>query len=54
MSENREKNVNKDSPHPKERIKELIHREAGVPLFLRDHVDDQKNDAQDEKDKSAE
>jgi hypothetical protein len=36
------------------RVKELLHQEADVPLFLRDRADGEKGDAQDEKDKTAE
>jgi hypothetical protein len=35
-------------------VKELLHQEADVPLFLRDSSDSEKGDAQDEKDKTAE
>jgi len=39
----------------KEPVKELIHTEADAPLFLMDTLDGKKgDDAQDEKDKSAE
>jgi hypothetical protein len=38
----------------KEPVKEGIDRESDSPLFLRDTLDGQKGDAQDEKDKSAE
>lgn len=54
MSENRENNMNEDSQNPKKPVREMIHREAETPLFLRDTLDNQKNDAQDEKDNSAE
>jgi hypothetical protein len=36
------------------RVKELLHQEADVPLFLRDGADGEKGDAQDEKDKTEE
>ena len=35
-------------------MKELLHQEADVPLFLRDGADGEKGDAQDEKDKTEE
>ena len=35
-------------------VKELLHQEADVPLFLRDSSDGEKGDAQDEKDKAEE
>jgi len=39
----------------KELVKEVIHTEADTPLFLMDTLDSKKgDDAQDEKDKSAE
>lgn len=36
------------------RVKELLHQESDVPLFLRDSSDGEKGDAQDEKDKTEE
>jgi hypothetical protein len=38
----------------KEPVKEIIQEEFETPLFLKDTLDSQKGDAQDEKDKSAE
>jgi hypothetical protein len=38
----------------KELVKESIQSESDSPLFLRDTLDGQKGDAQDEKDKTAE
>jgi len=38
----------------KEPVKEVIQTEPDTPLFLKDTLDGQKGDAQDEKDKSAE
>jgi hypothetical protein len=38
----------------KEPVKEVIHMESDTPLFLKDTLDGQKSDAQDEKNKSAE
>ena len=38
----------------KEPVEESIQRESDSPLFLRDTLNDQKGDAQDEKDESAE
>jgi hypothetical protein len=35
-------------------VKELLHQEADVPLFLRDSSNGEKGDAQDEKDKTEE
>ncbi len=39
---------------PEVLVRELLHQEAAVPLFLRDSSDGQKGDAQDEKDKTEE
>lgn len=39
---------------PKEPVKEIIEKESDTPLFLRDTLDGEKGDAQDEKNKSAE
>jgi hypothetical protein len=38
----------------KEPIKEIIHTEPDTPLFLRDTLDGQRGNAQDEKDESPE
>lgn len=38
----------------KVRVKEPLHQEADVPLFLRDSSDGEKGDAQDETDKTEE
>jgi hypothetical protein len=38
----------------KEPVKEIIQKEVETPLFLKDTLDGQKGDQQDEKDKSAE
>jgi hypothetical protein len=38
----------------KEPVKEIIQKEFETPLFLKDTLDGQKGDPQDEKDKSAE
>ena len=35
-------------------VRELLHQEPDVPLFLRDSSEGQKGDAQDEKDKTEE
>jgi hypothetical protein len=35
-------------------VKEMIRKEVDTPLFLKDTLDGQKRDPQDEKDKSAE
>ena len=37
-----------------EPVRELLHQEPKVPLFLRDTPDGKKGDAQDEKDKTGE
>jgi hypothetical protein len=37
-----------------EQVKEITEKEPDTPLFLADTLDSQKNDAQDEKDKTAE
>ena len=51
-----DKNVNELNSEKKtdEPVKELLHQEPDVPLFLRDNSEDQKGDAQDEKDKTEE
>ena len=38
----------------KEPVKEILHQESDTPLFLKNTLDGQNGDAQDEKDKSAE
>jgi hypothetical protein len=38
----------------KEPVKEILQEESDTPLFLKDTLDGQKGDAQDEKDKSVE
>ena len=35
-------------------VRELLHQESDIPLFLRDSPEGQKGDAQDEKDKTGE
>ena len=49
---------NKDGPNSKEEtwepVRELLHQEAEIPLFLRDTVEGKKGDGQDEKDKTGE
>jgi hypothetical protein len=37
-----------------EPLRELLHEEPEIPLFLKDTSDGQKGDAQDEKDKTGE
>lgn len=37
-----------------EPVKDLLHQEPEVPLFLRDSSEGKKNDPQDEKDKTGE
>ena len=55
---NQDQDTNRNEPNSgKEtevRVKELLHQEADVPLFLRDSSDGEKGDAQDEKDKTEE
>ena len=46
-----ELNSEKDTEEP---IKELLHQEPEVPLFVRDSPEGKKGDAQDEKDKTSE
>ena len=36
------------------RVRELLHQESDVPLFLREGSEGKKGDAQDEKDKTGE
>jgi hypothetical protein len=38
----------------KEPVKEILHEESNTPLFLKDTLDGENGDAQDEKDKSTE
>lgn len=51
-----DKNVNKldSEKETEEPLRELLHQESDVPLFLKDSSEDQKGDAQDEKDKAGE
>ena len=55
---NQDQNTPRPEPDPEKapevRVKELLHQESDVPLFLRDKPDGEKGDAQDEKDKTAE
>jgi hypothetical protein len=55
---NQDQNTNRTEPDfveaPEVRVKELLHQESDVPLFLRDRADGEKGDAQDEKDKTEE
>ena len=55
---NQDQNPNRTEPDSGKgtevRVKELLHQEADVPLFLRDNSDGDKGDAQDEKDKTEE
>jgi hypothetical protein len=46
-----ELNSEKETEEP---VRELLHQESEVPLFLRDSSEGQKGDAQDEKDKTEE
>jgi hypothetical protein len=55
---NQDQNTNRTEPDSGKKtevlIKDFLHREAGVPLFLRNSSDGEKGDAQDEKDKTEE
>jgi hypothetical protein len=55
---NQDQNTHRTEPDPGKGpevpVKELLHQEADVPLFLRDKADGEKGDAQDEKDKTEE
>jgi|GEM_PF-2955699 len=55
---NQDQNPNRPEPDSGDAtdvpVKELLHQEPDVPLFLRDSADGDKGDAQDEKDKTAE
>jgi hypothetical protein len=52
---NQDKNVNKPTSEKEpEPVRELLHQEPEVPVFLRDTSEGQKGDAQDEKDKTGE
>jgi hypothetical protein len=46
-----ELNSEKETEEP---VRELLHREPEVPLFLKDSSEGKKGDAQDEKDKTGE
>jgi hypothetical protein len=46
-----ERNSEKETEEP---VRELLHREPEVPLFLKDGPEGKKGDAQDEKDKTGE
>jgi hypothetical protein len=51
-----ERNVNEISSEKKTDapVRELLHQEPDVPLFLREGSEGKKGDAQDEKDKTGE
>lgn len=51
-----DKNVNKldSEKETEEPLRELLHQESDVPLFLKDSSEGKKGDAQDEKDKTGE
>jgi hypothetical protein len=51
-----DRNVNEvnSAKGTEEPVRELLHREPEVPLFLRDGPEGKKGDAQDEKDKTGE
>lgn len=46
-----ERNFEKETEEP---VKELLHQEPEVPLFIKDSAEGKKGDAQDEKDKTVE
>ena len=46
-----ELNSEKETEAP---VRELLHQESDIPLFLRDSPEGKKGDAQDEKDKTGE
>jgi hypothetical protein len=46
-----ELNSEKETEEP---VRDLLHQQSDVPLFLRDSAEGQKGDAQDEKDKTEE
>ena len=46
-----ELNSEKETEEP---VRDLLHREPDVPLFIKDSPDGQKGDPQDEKDKTGE
>lgn len=46
-----ELNSEKETEEP---VRELLHREPEVPLFIKDSSEGKKGDAQDEKDKTGE
>jgi len=46
-----ELNSEKETEAP---VRELLHQESDIPLFLRDNPEGKKGDAQDEKDKTGE
>ncbi len=56
MNEDQNTNVNElnSEKETEEPVKELLHQEPEIPLFLRDSSEGQKGDAQDEKDKTGE
>jgi len=51
-----DKNVNElnSEKEPEEPVRDLLHQEPDVPLFLRDSSEGKKGDPQDEKDKTGE
>ena len=54
MQQNRNVNEVNSEKETEEPVRELLHREPEVPLFLRDGPEGKKGDAQDEKDKTGE
>lgn len=52
----RDKNVNElnSEKETEEPVRELLHQEPDIPLFLKDSSEGKKGDAQDEKDKTGE
>lgn len=55
---NQDQQTNPDEPksekETQEPVRELLHQEPKVPLFLKDNSEGKKGNAQDEKDKTAE
>ena len=53
---NQDTSVNElnSEPKTKEPVRQLLHQDSDIPLFLRDRSDSKKGDAQDEKDKTEE
>ena len=56
MKQDQNTNVNElnSEKETEEPLRELLHQESDIPLFLRDGSDGQKGNAQDEKDETEE